>query len=216
MTEHNFLEEIEEDFQRQKLEALWKRYGNLVIAGAGLIVLGTAIITAAHSWRAEGNQKATAGLITIINAPGSDQVKQIDQLEAFVQQNHGKAQAAFAQLHAASLAAQRGDKDQAVKFYDALASDSSADAAFRQLADLMAVQVQLDTGTPAVLEKRLQPLLAENAPWRFTAMEYSGYLALREGNKPKAKQIFTELAQNASAPKTLNERAVDMLRYVSE
>ncbi len=216
MTEHNIFQEIEEDMERQKMEALWKRYGVFVIAGALAAVLITGGITAWRSWNTERDQRATAAFIDIVKNAGSDQAKEIDALESFAQKNHGDAQATFAQLHAAALAVANGNKDKAVQIYDSIASDHKANSAFRQLADLLAVQAQIDSGNPAALEKRLQPLLAENAPWRFTAMEYDGYLALRTGDKAKAKQIFTELAQNASAPQSLSARAADMQRYIGD
>lgn len=216
MSGNNIFQEIEEDLERQKMEALWKRYSGLVIAGALAVVIGTGGITAWRSWNVERNQHATGALINIVRSAGSDEAKEIETLEAFAQKNHGDTQATFAQLHAAALAVRNGNKDKAIQIYNAVAGDHKADSAFRQLADLLAVQTQIDTGNPPELEKRLQPLLAENAPWRFTAMEYDGYLALRTGDNAKAKQIFTELSQDNSAPHSLGARAADMLRYVNE
>lgn len=216
MTEHNIFQEIQDDLERQKWADLWKRYGMLVVAAAIAIIAGTAGITAWHSWRADKNQQATAGLLSVMRAESGDETKQIDALQDFAQKNHGVTQAAFAQFHAAELAAKNGKSDQAIQIYDGLAKDNSVDPAFRQLADLMSVRMQLDVGVPADLQKRLQPLMEEKAPWRLTAMEYSGYLALRAGNKEKAKQIFTDLSQNAAAPQSMGARAADMLRYVTE
>lgn len=214
MTENNIFQEIQEDLERQKLEALWKRYGGLVIVALVVLIAATAGVSAWRSWHSEKNQKATAEFLSALKP--SDETKEIQALEDFAQRNHGVTQAAFAQLRAASLAAKNGNQDQAIQIYDAVAKDSSVDPAFRQLADLMSVRLQLDTGTPADLQKRLEPLMTEKAPWRYTAMEYSGYLALRAGDKAKAKQIFTDLSQNASVPQSLGVRAADMLRYVSE
>ena len=216
MTEHNIFDEIKEDMERQKWEALWKNYGNYVLFLAVAIVLATAGFTVYHSWRTEKNQNTTAALMEIMKGSDNDRTKQIAALEAFAEKNHGDTQAAFAELHAADFTALSGNKEKAVQIYDTVAGDRSVDLAFRQLADLLSIQLQMDTAPAAVLEKRLQPLLAENAPWRFTAMEFEGYLAYQSGDKEKAKQVFTELAQNASAPQTLAARANDMLRYVSE
>jgi hypothetical protein len=215
MSENNLFQEIQEDLDRQKMEALWRSYGPLVLMVAIVIILGTAATTAWRSWDAKREQQATGDLIKINDITG-DQVKQIEALQDFAQKNHTDTQASFALIHAGALEARAGDITKAVAIYDGVANDSKADAAFRQLADLYAVEVQLDTGNAAALEKRLQPLLAENAPWRFSAMEYDGYLALRTGDKAKAKQIFTELSQNASVPQSLGSRAAVMLRYVND
>ncbi len=216
MTEHNIFQEIQEDLERQKLEALWGRYGPLVIAAAIAIVIGTAGITAWHSWRIDKNQQATAELMAALKPAAGDDTKQIDALQLFAKKNQGATQAVLAELHAAALAAQNGKQDQAVQIYDTIAKDNNADPAFRQLADLLSVRTQLDTGNTEELQKRLQVLQGDKAPWHFTAMEYSGYLALRAGDKEKAKKIFADLSQDAGVPQSLSTRAADMLRYVSE
>lgn len=216
MTEHNIFEEIQEDLERQKLEALWKRYGSLILAAAIAIVVITGGVSAWQSWRLNKNQQATSGLIEAMNIAQTDAVKEIDALEDFAKKNPHVTQATFAQFRAAAVAAQNGQQDRAVKIYDSISQDESVDPAFRQLADLMYVRTQMDVAAPADLQKRLQPLLDDKSPWHFTAMEYSGYLALRQNDKAKAQKIFSDLSQNAGAPASLVLRASDMARYVAE
>src|ERR1700722_11327491 len=108
-------QEIDEDLERQRMEALWKRYGGWIIAAAVIVVLGTASYTAWQSWRTGQDQKATAGLIDILaNASTADSDKEIATLESFADKNHGETQAIFAQLHAASLAAKNSDTKKAI------------------------------------------------------------------------------------------------------
>lgn len=216
MTHHNIFQEIDEDLERQKWEELWKRHGPLIITFAIGIVLATALLNGWHSYRASQEQKASSALAGILSDQKINEEKKIEELQDFAQKNKGETQATFAQLHAADLAAKAGDKAKAVSIYDAVAGNSQTDPAFRQLADLMAVETGMDSGDPVVLQKRLQPLLADNAPWRYTAMEYDAFLALRAGDKAKAKQLFAELSQDAGAPQTLAARAADMLRYLGE
>ena len=214
MTEENLFKEVEEDLARQRMEELWRRYGPLVIVGAVIVVLATAGTTTWHSMQLAKEQKATEGVVSIIDEVKPDPEKQIAALEGFAQKTNEETQAVFARLHAAALATKEGHPEQAIKLYDAVGADSKADEAFRQFGDLMSVQTQLDSGDPAALDKRLQPLAAPDAPWHFTATEYQGYLALRAGDKNKARRLFESLAQDASAPRTLSERAGDMLRYI--
>ena len=213
---NNIFQEVEEDLERQKLEALWRRYGPLVVVAAAAIIIATAATTAWHSWRDGQQQKATDQLIEILSAPNADPHKEIEALEHFAGGKPGETQATFGRLQAAAVAAKAGDQAKAVALYDVIAADQAADPAFRQLADLLAVQVQMDKGDPVTLQKRLQPLLADNAPWRVTAMEYEAFLALRADDKAKARQLFGELSQDADAPSSLRARASDMLRFVGE
>lgn len=216
MTQDNIFREVEEDIERQKYEDLWKRYGIYVVAAVLALVLGTGANSYWQMHTEIEHQKATGGLAVIQNQLKKDSGKGFEALQDFAVKNRGQAQAAIAELGAAALAAQHGNKDQAIKMYDQLAADPQADHAFRQLADLLSVQQQIDVGDVTVLQKRLQPLMAEKEPWRFSAMEYGGYLAIRAGDKAKATEIFTALSQDAGVPASLSARAADMLRLLAE
>jgi hypothetical protein len=214
MTENNLFEEVQADLQRQRFEDLWKQYGIWVGVAALVVVLSTAGSTAYRSWRAERDQHLTAGLLTATKAE-ADAAKSIDGLQKFATDNAGSNQADFALLKAGALAAEQNDAAKAVLMFDKVAQDAKADPAFRQLGDLLSVQVQMDTGDAAMLSERLEPLSAAHGAWRFSALEEQGYLALRLGNKDKARRIFTDLSQDAGAPQTLAARASDILRSLN-
>ena len=216
MSEHNIFHEIDEDIERQRLEALWRRYGGLIMALALLVVIATGATSFWHARRDQREQAVTADLVNLENPKDSDTKKQVAALDAFAAKNPDMAQAILAQFHAAAITAIGGDKDKALQTYDTIAHDTKIDSVFRQFADLQAVRLQMDSADPASLMARLQPLTDENAPWRFSAMEYQGYLALKMGDKAKARALFNELAQNAAVPHNLALRAADMMHYVSE
>lgn len=216
MTEHNIFQEIDEDLQRQKLEALWKRYGIFVIALAIAIVLATAGINAWQNWHRDRAQTATAALVDLLNTDSTNQNQQIENLNHFADTNSLLTQATLARLNAAALALQSGKQEEAIKIYETISNDVHADTALRQLAELRSIEIQLSTGDIELLLKRLEPLADENAPWHFTAQEYQGYLALRAGDKVKARRLFMSLSQNARAPHTMSQRANDILHSISE
>lgn len=214
MSEHNLFQEVQEDLERQKLEALWKQYGAWIIAAAMLVILTVGGTTAYRSWKAEHEQRLTAGLMDAVQ-PGADSAKTIDLLQKFAAQNPATPQADFALLRAGAYAADHNNRDEAISLFDQVAKSVTADPAFRQLGDLLSVQLQMDKGDPAALSVRLQPLTEEFAPWRYSALEDQAYLALRAGDKAKARQIFTDLTQDARAPQTIAVRASDVLHSLN-
>ena len=216
MTEHNLFHEVQEDLQRQQMEAMWKRYGIWVVGAALGVVLATAGTTAYHSWKAERDQRLTAELLAATKG-GAGEAKNIEALQGFAAkpENAGAAQAVFALLRAGTLAADANDKAKAIQIFDQVANDSTVDTAYRQLGDLLSVQMQLDSGDAAALSLRLAPLTEERAPWRFSALEEQGYLAIRAGDKAKARQIFTDLSQDTRAPHSMGLRATDVLRSLN-
>ncbi len=211
MTHNNLFQEVEEDLDRQKLEALWKKYGFWVITLAIGIVIWTASATAYRSWRADRAQQTTAAFLDASSAEAS---KSLEALQKFADAHKGADLGTLALLRAGASSADKGDKAKAIATFDAVAADAKADAVFRQLADLLSVQLQIDTGDAVVLRKRLQPLTAEGAPWRYSAFEKDGLLALRSGDKAKARQTFAALAQDERAPKSIAARATDLLRIL--
>ncbi|NTU77028.1 MAG: tetratricopeptide repeat protein [Alphaproteobacteria bacterium] len=215
MTNHNLFQEIEEDLQRQKMEALWKKHGKLILGTAFAIVLATAAGTSWRTYQTNKQQTATAGLVQLGYDVASDKAKQIESYESFARAHPGTNQALLARLEAAALALSGGETEKGLALYDAIAKDDAVETPFRQLADLMVVQTQLDTGDPKVLQDRLAPLL-EESPWRVSAKEYTALLALRAGDKAKAKQFYSELSQEIDAPSSLLRRANDMLRWLNE
>jgi hypothetical protein len=214
MTEPNIFQEVQEDLERQRLEALWKQYGGWVIILALGIVLATASSTAYRSWKAEKNEKITAQLLESTR-PGLDAPQSIDLLEKFADANQAAGQAVFAYLRAGALAAEANDKTKAITLFDKAAGDTNADPAFRQLGDLLSVQAQLDSGDTVALSARLQPLTGENQAWRYSALETQAYLALRQNDPAHARQIFTQLSQDARTPPTIAARATDILRSLN-
>lgn len=220
MTEQNIFQEIEADLQNQRYEELWKKYGMWIVGAAVVVVLATGGVSAWRSWQAEKNQHATEVLFHIMETTAANAepkpIEQMTQLEDFALKNPNETQAIFAQLDAAAIASSAGNDVKATQLYAEVAQNRSIDIAFRQFADLMIVRAQLDSGDPAQLQKRLDPLVAENAPWRYQALEYSAFLALRMGNKEKAVRLFTELSQDAEVPSSQSARAADMLHYLSE
>jgi len=216
MNEQSLLQEIEEDLARQRTEKLWKKYGPYVIGAALAIVLVTAGTSGYKSYRTVTAQKATTVYLDLFEKNKDKTEDLIAGLDSYSQENKGKIQAVLARLNEAAKLMDLGKKDKALEIYAGLAGETSVEPMYRQLADLLYVQSDMDTGDIAALEVRLQPLMAESCVWHFTAREYAGYLAIRQGDKEKAKKIFTELKNLPVIPKSINARSTDVLRWLNE
>ncbi len=214
MTDNNFLQEVQEDFERKRLEALWKKYGFWVVLAAVGIVVSTASSTAYRSWKMEHNRKLTQKLL-VANTEAPEISKNINLLENFAEEYKGSSHAALASLRAGALALNEHDNAKAAATFDKLAADEKADRTLRDLATLLSVQAQMDTGNPEELFARLKPLTADDAAFRYSALEAQGYLSLRKGDKAAAQAIFSRLSQDTQAPRSLASRATDVLRTLN-
>lgn len=210
--DHSLFQEIEEDLQRQKLEALWKKYGPVIIGAALVVVLITAAFSGWKTYTTNRRQADTAALVSI--AETAKKEEKIALYEAFVKEKDGSIQAVLARFYAAEAALAEGKKDRAITFYDALAEDKAVEPVFRGLADILSVLTQIDDGNAAKLEARLKPLMNGGA-WHAMAQELSGHLAVREGNKEKAKKIFAELLGRKELSPGIQRRAADMYQWLN-
>jgi hypothetical protein len=201
--------EIDEDIRRDRMERLFKRYGGIVIAVVIAVIAGTAGVIAWRNWQETQRQEATATLVSAMSQARQEPARGIEALATYAAEAEPDM-AALARLNAAALLAREGKKDEAVAAYDAIAGNGAVQTAYRNVATLLSVMHQLDSGDPAQLQARLQPLAEEGSPWRFSARELSGLLAGRAGDKDKARTLFQQLADDSQAPAGVRSRAADL------
>ncbi len=214
MNDKGLLQEIEEDLARKELEAFWKTYGNWIIGAALAIVLATAAVTGWKTYQRGYSQKVTASMIQIIDDAKMTPAEKMAAFESYAKDYDDDHQAVLASLRAAVIAVDQKQNDKALAIYNTIANDKKIEPFFQQLGALMAVQLELDSGDPATLEARLNALRDKDGPFRFTAQEYAGYLALRIGDKAKAKQLFTELKNAPNVPADIAARAGDLANWL--
>jgi hypothetical protein len=103
-----------------------------------------------------------------------------------------------------------------VQIYQALAASTDVPPIYRNLATLLAVMHQVDTGDAKQLEVQLQPLAAETSPFRFSARELTALLAAKEGDGARAKTLLDQLAKDAAAPPGLRSRAAELSTLIAK
>lgn len=204
--------EVDEELRQDRMKALARRYGGVAVAAALLIVVGTAGYVGWKHWRDQQRRQATAALETALVAAaagGEDGVKALTGLAGAASGD----MSALARLAAAAALTRDGRFNEAAQIYDALAADAGVSAWQRDLALLLSVGRQAETGDPAALSVRLTPLLAPANPWRFQARELAGLLAVRAGDRAKAQALFQQLADDALAPAGVRARAADLAAH---
>lgn len=218
MTDTSLLQEIDEDVRRRKIEALWRAHGRRVIAGAVLLVLATAAWSAWSHWTKTRQEASTGALMAVVLGKDSAQPPAAREaaLAHIAATWPGSSPATMARFAQAELVLKAGRRDEAVALYDGLATDSRVEPLFRQLASFLSTQAQMDTGDPAQLLARLEPLQTADGAWRYSAQDLAAFLALKAGDRAKAEKLFTGLAQATDAPEAIVRRATDMLRWLKE
>ena len=116
----------------------------------------------------------------------------------------------LSRLQEAGVKARAGDVAGAAAIYDAMSADSRIDPLFRDLGTVLSGLATLDAADPAALAARLKPIADGKGPWRFTATELSGFVALKTGDRKSAQELFSRIANDPRAPEEARARAAAM------
>lgn len=212
--------EVDDDLRHERLQKLWRRLGPYIVLGAVGIVAATGGYVAWDHWRTAKAQSDTAALIAatakvegVVNggAPSADALAALTAATAKLK----GAPATLARLQEAAVKAAAGDHAGAVALYDQIAGSGENDPLFRDLAVVLGVMQQLDTGDIVQLRSRLGPLLVKSA-WRFSALELSALLDVRAGDTAKAREKFQQLSSDPLAPAGIRSRAADLAALYAE
>lgn len=211
----DIFDEVDEELKEENFKKLWDRYGQYVIAVVILIVLGTA----AHvGWRKYTHERQIGYSKRFVSAMElAEDGKSEDAAAAFsvFAEDANAGYSMLARFREAAARRAAGDTVGAIGVYDTLAADSSIEQVYRDYATLLSVMTQSEAGDAAALSERLVPL-AEAGPWRHTAREYLGLLALRQGDADAARMRFQSVADDLEAPPGARARAAELLQTLDQ
>jgi hypothetical protein len=206
-----FIREVEEELQRERLAKLWHRFGHWVIAAAGLVVLGTAGKVGWESWRESRIQARANAFTAVEQRAGQPEERAHAWLELAQEADDGFA--ALARLRAAAALREAGRTEQAAEALAGLAASTSA-GPFSDLAALLASWYRLESADATALAAELEALGAPGRPFRHTARELQALTALRAGDQARAREQLSELIQDATAPVSQQQRLQQLLELL--
>jgi hypothetical protein len=210
-----FLREVEEEIRRERIEKLWRQYGTYFIAGAALIVFGVL------GYQYLQNRRTTAA-----EATGA---RYMDAVALADDGKEGSAAAEFkkiaedgtggypdlAHLQLAGALLKEGKKADALATYEALANKADADDLLRGYAALQAAAMRLGDADFTEMQNRLNPLIGDESPWRYSARELLGLAAFKAGNWNEARTVLTPLLVDQKTPQSIVERAQIVLAEIA-
>ncbi len=204
MSDESLFREVDEEVRQEQFKKLWERYGNAVIALCFVVVATVAGYKGWQYWQVK--QSETAALAFFQAAKLADRGKSDEALAQFQTVGHA-GYAVLAKLREANLLASQGKSGDAVKIYNAVAADASADVALRELAKIRAGYVLAETLKPGELVARIGGFDQPNNPWRHAAREIIGISAWRTGDLALANKTMDSILADADTPGSLRQRA---------
>ncbi len=206
----NLFKEIDEDLRQQKYADLWKKYGNYVIGAAVALVVGVASVKGWEAYDLNRKSEDSKLLSSALKSIASDKPDTAAGILSKLAADGSAGYAVLARFNQAAVLAKKGDRKAASAAYLALSEDSSIDEMFRDMALVIAALHGLEGGDAAILTERLARLIIGTSPWRHSAKELSALLAQKSGNNEKARKLFQEITDDATAPAGIRARAAEL------
>ncbi|NNM72252.1 tetratricopeptide repeat protein [Enterovirga aerilata] len=199
-----FIREVDEEYRRQRIAEIWKRYSALIVGIAFLLVAGVA------GWRywqhveLQRSEAASARYDAALRLAREGKAEEAQKAFDAVAAEAPGGYRLLARFRAAGEAA-KADAAAGARAYDAIASDGAVDGFMQDLARLRGAMLRLD-GSDAQAAADLERLATPTNPWRHTARELLGLAALKRGETEAASRWFDQIAADRETPQGLRSR----------
>ena len=199
-----FIEEVSEEVRKDKLFALYKKYGWIPVVIICSLVGGAGFLEYQKSSKASAASARGDALIAALNQ--DDANLRASELKSIAE--NGGAEAPIAKLHRAGVLLEQNDEDGALLIYDSMSAGVDI---YAQVATLKAIMLR---GNKMEDKARLDALDAIATPgnaFRVIAMEQKAIAHIDMGNNDKAIEIFTTLIEEADVSQALIARSKQMI-----
>ncbi len=201
--------EVEEEVRQERLQKWWKQYGDYVIAGVSVVVIGVAGWKLWQHYEEQQRLKASSQIESAAQMSAAGQSDLAAQAYAQIAKKAPSGYATVAELSQADELLASGRKGDAIALYMKLAGRDKA--GLGQVARMRAAWAQADTLSTAALRDLLAPLNDGKSQWRFMAQELLAYRVYKDGKTDEALKEFKTLSAAADAPVSIRQRAQAMV-----
>ncbi len=200
----SFIEEVTEEVRRDRLYALFRRYGWVAV----LVVLGIVGGAGWSEWQAARDEaRAEAFGDAVLDA--LDLGAPAERSAALAAVPTDGEQTAILKLLLASDPVE--DRAGALAALEALSNDVAQPPSYRDLAVVRRVVIAGADMPLADRRAALDPIAAPGRPYRTMALEQMAYLLIEEGKTEDAIAQFTALLSDQESPGGLRARAEQMI-----
>lgn len=209
----SFIDEVTEEVRRDRLFALFRKYGWIGILLVALIVGGAAW----NEWQKARQEASAQAFGDAVSAAlsNNDTKARLTALSAISAPDQS-GQALILGLLTATEAEAAGDKDKAVAALKAIAGNQDVSDVYRQLAELKEVTIAGAAMDATERDQILAKLAAPGAPFRPLAMEQQALALIDAGKIDEAAAILSAIRDDAEATPALQSRADQILTVIGK
>ena len=200
----DIIDEINEEIKQERMQALFAKYGKIVIGFAGAVV---AVVIAVQGYGLYQDSTRKQAATAYFNALGEDD---IGGSLAAVEVELAGGYAMLSRFVTAAELVSKDDNQAAYDIYRALADDASVDQIYRHFAAMLAVTNAPESIDTEALMELIAPIAQSSGPTQGLALELMANLALRAGDLAGAKAHLSQIEELQDAPNGLRQRAATL------
>ena len=209
--------EVDEEVRREQLKKLWERYGNYLIAGCIVIVLGVGAWRGYQWWQAKQAAQSGAAFEQAVTLAETGKHQEAADAFAKVASDGTSGYRVLARLRQAAELAPT-DRNAAVAAYNAIATDNRTGQIVQDLAAVRAAFLLVDSAPYSEILQRLEPVTAADRAFRHSAREILALSAWKAGDMAAARR-WTEMImtdpQTPPGPRTRAEMLSELIAAAS-
>jgi len=207
--------EVDEAVREDQIKRFLKRYGAILGAIIVAIVLGIGGWQVwSHMAHGDRVEKSDALATAMLQARLGQTQAALEGLGNLADPASGDV-GTLAALAQARILLGEGQRESAVRIWDAVAASTESGPIYGDVALLLSVMHQIGHAPSDQLSDRLAPLTGETDPFRPIAQELQAILALDGGDAARAKSLLEALRDDPAASADQKQRVTQLLAGLS-
>jgi hypothetical protein len=204
--------EVEEEVRRERLEQLWKEYGDYVLAGIAVLLLAVAGWQVWRYYEQRARLQASDEFTAAQALLDSNRADQAATAFAKLADSAPGGYAVVSRLANADALEAAGNHDEALALYKRIATGD--DPLLASVARLREGWILVGTAPRLEIETLLAPLTDPNSEWRYMAREILAFADYRAKKFDVAEREYEALAVEQEAPIGVRQRANAMAAFL--
>lgn len=209
MSDSAAFQEVDDAVRQDDLKDWWKRWGSWVVAGAVGVVVIVAGLVGYRQYDAAQRAQASAAYSVALSKIGQDNAA----ARAELNQQAESAPEPYRSLAALAGAQLLDKQDDQVAALEAVSARLPAELA--DLALVIAGFRSVDSGKFDAALVKLGPLAQPDRPFHASVNELQALGAVRKGDLKRARELWTDIVKDRTAPQGTQQRAQAMLTLYS-
>jgi hypothetical protein len=209
-----FLREVDEALREDQALDLIKRWGKPLGAAIFLGLAGLGAWIGWNYYQDQGRAERAESYVKALDQLEASNLDEASKLLDPLARDGGDGSRASARMLQAGILLEQGKANDAAKAFAAIAADTSAPQAYRDLATIRQTAVIFDDASPDKVVAAMKPLAVPGKPWFGSSAELLGMAYLKQGKNDLAGPLFASIARDKTVPDSLRRRARQMAGYL--